>query len=241
MLPKWLLPRVTLVFLVLGVFEWAALLLLPRGSLSVGIKVIFVCVGTASTFILVMGTIFAESRVSEASWPLITLLAVVWVFVATFAIYYYVDGSYVAGSGKAGDYTCGSHYCQLSRWGAIYFTIGTLSTAGTGNIAAVGRARPIQGIQMILGMVLVLFALTAVVARFVSGPPIRDKSQDDTYAVDPRAWLIVWMLIAASRQGADGTGTSPAPVATPPPGAPGTGTSPAGPPQKPVGPPAPPG
>ena len=53
---------------------------------------------------------------------------------------------------------------------AIYFAIGTLTTAGTGNISATSEtARGIQTMQMILGLVLITFAVTIVIGRLSSG------------------------------------------------------------------------
>jgi hypothetical protein len=57
----------------------------------------------------------------------------------------------------------------LTRVDAIYVAVGTLSTAGTGNIAAISEpARTIQIIQMILDLGLVLFAVSVVVVRFMA-------------------------------------------------------------------------
>jgi len=59
----------------------------------------------------------------------------------------------------------------LSRLDAVYFAIGTLTTAGTGNIAPISQtARGIQALQMILDLGLVVFAITLVLAAFSSRP-----------------------------------------------------------------------
>jgi hypothetical protein len=107
----------------------------------------------------------SASRFREKANPaltLATLLAVIWVLVVSFAALYYANGST-----HHANLTCETNPCHMSRWGAIYFTIGTLSTSGTGNIAPVRAARAIQGIQLILNMAVILFALTAIVSRFV--------------------------------------------------------------------------
>jgi len=58
----------------------------------------------------------------------------------------------------------------LSHLDAIYFTVGTLSTAGTGTISAISAtARSIQTAQMVLNLGFLLFAVTAVVGR-ITGP-----------------------------------------------------------------------
>jgi cytochrome c biogenesis factor len=57
---------------------------------------------------------------------------------------------------------------KLSHLDAIYFAVGTLSTAGTGNIAAkTDVSRGLQTAEMIAGMVLILFAVSVFIARFV--------------------------------------------------------------------------
>jgi hypothetical protein len=59
----------------------------------------------------------------------------------------------------------------LTKLDAIYFAVGTLSTAGTGNISATSQqARLIQTTEMLLSMVVVLFVLGVAVARFINAP-----------------------------------------------------------------------
>jgi hypothetical protein len=54
----------------------------------------------------------------------------------------------------------------LSHLDSLYFSLGTLTTAGTGNIAAASEAaRRIQTIQMLLDLSLVVFAISIVVVR----------------------------------------------------------------------------
>ena len=56
---------------------------------------------------------------------------------------------------------------RLTHLDAIYFALGTLTTAGTGNISAISEiARGIQSVQMFLDLGLVLFAIGLVIARF---------------------------------------------------------------------------
>jgi hypothetical protein len=58
---------------------------------------------------------------------------------------------------------------SLSRLDAIYFTIGTLSTAGTGNIVAISEsARFLQTAQMAIDVFLVVFAIALIMPRFIS-------------------------------------------------------------------------
>lgn len=56
---------------------------------------------------------------------------------------------------------------SLSRLDAVYFAVGTLSTAGTGNLVATSElAREIQLIQMSIDTVLLVFAVALVLPRF---------------------------------------------------------------------------
>jgi Ion channel len=57
----------------------------------------------------------------------------------------------------------------LTRLDAIYFTVGTMTTAGTGNINASSEvARGLQILQMVLDLGLVVFAVGLVVAELSS-------------------------------------------------------------------------
>jgi len=58
---------------------------------------------------------------------------------------------------------------SLSRLDAVYFTLGTLTTAGTGNISATSEAsRYIQSLQMFLDLALMVFAAGLLIAQFTS-------------------------------------------------------------------------
>jgi hypothetical protein len=58
---------------------------------------------------------------------------------------------------------------RLTRLDAIYFSVGTLSTAGTGNISAVSQvARGLQTMQMILDVGFVVFAVSLAIAAISS-------------------------------------------------------------------------
>jgi len=58
---------------------------------------------------------------------------------------------------------------SLGRLDAVYFTLGTLTTAGTGNISATSEAsRYIQSLQMVLDLALMVFAASLLIARFAS-------------------------------------------------------------------------
>jgi uncharacterized membrane protein len=54
----------------------------------------------------------------------------------------------------------------LSHLDSLYFSLGTLTTAGTGNVAAASEAaRRIQTIQMLLDLSLAIFAISIVTVR----------------------------------------------------------------------------
>jgi hypothetical protein len=66
--------------------------------------------------------------------------------------------------GTAANFTEG-----LTRLDAVYFTVGTLTTAGTGTISATSQvARGLQTLQMTLGIVLIVFAVSLVIAELSS-------------------------------------------------------------------------
>lgn len=73
---------------------------------------------------------------------------------------------------------------HLTRLDAAYFTIGTLSTAGTGNIVPTSElARALQALQMALNLVFLSIAVALVVARLGS---VRRKVKDRDSSETPR-------------------------------------------------------
>lgn len=69
---------------------------------------------------------------------------------------------------------------QLTRIDAVYFTIGTLTTAGAGTISAVSQtARVLQSLQMILDMTLVVFAAALGLAAVWSQMQRRSDESTD--------------------------------------------------------------
>lgn len=68
----------------------------------------------------------------------------------------------------------------LSRLDAVYFTLGTLTTAGTGSISATSEAsRYIQSLQMVLDLVLMVFAVGLLIAQFTSSDKSRSSDSGD--------------------------------------------------------------
>ena len=71
----------------------------------------------------------------------------------------------------------GNFNIQLSRLDSIYFTLGTLSTAGTGNIFATSEtARAIQSLQMGVDFGYVLLAIGIFVSRLSSSAEPKPRS-----------------------------------------------------------------
>jgi hypothetical protein len=87
----------------------------------------------------------------------LTLIFSVVYFLAFFSALYWSYG------------TSSNFNVPLTHFDALYFALGTLSTAGTGTINATSElARGLQAAQMTLDLALVVFALGLVVARFTS-------------------------------------------------------------------------
>ncbi len=81
-------------------------------------------------------------------------------FVSMFSLIYWTFG------------TSHNFSARLTHLDAIYFTIGTLSTAGTGNIVPVSElARGLQTVQMLLDLGFLLVAVTLVVGRLAANRP----------------------------------------------------------------------
>lgn len=69
---------------------------------------------------------------------------------------------------------------DLTRLDAVYFAVGTLTTAGTGDISAVSQlARGLQGLQLALDIVFVVFAVALAVAEISARVQRRRDQQDN--------------------------------------------------------------
>lgn len=75
---------------------------------------------------------------------------------------------------------------ELSRIDALYFSLGTLTTAGTGTIAPTsGLARGFVSVQMVLDFVFVATAVTIVIARWGESPSPGSKDQPASQPAKP--------------------------------------------------------
>jgi Ion channel len=90
--------------------------------------------------------------------PVLTALALVYVFSLLLQLFSYMYWAY----GTAGNFNI-----TLSHLDAFYFTLGTLTTAGTGNISSISEtARGIQTLQMGLGWGLIAFVVVLILTRY---------------------------------------------------------------------------
>jgi voltage-gated potassium channel len=119
---------------------------------------------TVMLVVLVTAQLISVSRSGDLINIVIMLLTSFSSLVATFSTLY---GNY----GTTGNFSEG-----LTRLDAIYFTVGTLATAGTGNISAISQtARGLQTLQMVLDIGFLVFAVSLVVAKISSR---MDKRRD---------------------------------------------------------------
>ena len=94
-----------------------------------------------------------------ARYALSILLAILYSFAALVGVFSQLYWGY----GTSSNFST-----QLTRLDAIYFAIGTLTTAGTGNINATSEfARGLQTIQMMLDLALIVFAVALVMPRLI--------------------------------------------------------------------------
>jgi Ion channel len=100
------------------------------------------------------------------------LISVLSLLLANFSWFYWEAGG-------------GSNFtAPLTHLDAVYFTVGTLSTAGTGTLSAVSQsARALQTAQMAIDLMLTLFAVSVVVSRFATPLRVRRASSGQSAAI----------------------------------------------------------
>lgn len=90
--------------------------------------------------------------------PVIAAVLIVLVFSLVLQLFSYIYWAYG---------TRANFGMSLSHLDSLYFALGTLTTAGTGNLATISEtARRIQTLQMVLDVGLVVVAVTLVLARY---------------------------------------------------------------------------
>jgi hypothetical protein len=124
----------------------------------------WISVGTSAFLIMLVAIRAATERKMTPAALLVDLIVTFAAFVGSFAYLYYDEGT-------------GRAFSQdLSRLDAVYFAVGTVSTAGTGNINALSEgARATQLAEMLLAMVLVIVAGGFVLVRYMA--PMMEKSR----------------------------------------------------------------
>jgi Ion channel len=112
--------------------------------------------------------IFASINISSLPYILLSVTSTISLLMVDFSFIYWSNG------------TTANFNVSLTRLDAIYFMLGTLTTAGTGNIVATSdAARGVQSLQMFLDLALVVFAIGLVIARFSSSPPHSQPTTND--------------------------------------------------------------
>lgn len=158
LLPWWAIITVVLINVLMLFYHWSLLfnstrptsLVDTQGAIATAVVAFLVAAlatyVTASVARMRYSNIYAVSAVAVYAFLLITVL---------FATLYWTIG------------TTAHFNIELSRIDAIYFALGTLTTAGTGSIAPTSHlARAFVSGQMILNLVFIAGALTIVIARW---------------------------------------------------------------------------
>ena len=106
--------------------------------------------------------------------PVLTAIALMYTFSLILQLFSYIYWSY----GADGNFTT-----TLTHLDSFYFALGTLTTAGTGNIAPLNETtRGLQALQMGLDFALISFVVVLVLTRYsdlLNGPeaaPLKDTS-----------------------------------------------------------------
>lgn len=164
---------------VLAVAGWVEYLYVPQGLNAFVLTVL-----TIGLAVAVWMTWTAVQVVRNPEIPTVyTGLSIVIIgslVINMFALFYWTAGSMA------------NFTQQFTRLDAVYFTVGTLSTAGTGNIAATSElARGVQTAQMVLDMVLLVVAAGLLVTRLalvqrdeLAQPPVVVAANADTVPPD---------------------------------------------------------
>jgi Ion channel len=143
------LSRVVAVILAQGAL-WFNLFVFSQGTFTG----LYVIIPSVITIIGITYVLISVTRFGSMSEIALMLLLGFSSLVGNFSILYWSYG------------TTGNFTEHLTRLDAIYFAVGTLSTAGTGNISAVSQlARGLQGLQMALDIGFTVFAVALAVAE----------------------------------------------------------------------------
>src|SRR5689334_4087549 len=134
----------TLFYTLLQLGMWALFSSTHKHDPFSGVVVVMYLVGAATAVYNLIAA--AKDRSRDASDAVLLVIQVMSYVLAVFSLLYYAIG------------TAKNFSSPLSHTDAFYFALGTLSTAGTGNIVAISEdARGLQTYEMLTGIGLVLF------------------------------------------------------------------------------------
>jgi Ion channel len=129
---------------------------------------LYVIVPSAITVIGITYVLISVTRFSSMPEKALMLLFGFALLVGNFSILYWNYG------------TTGNFTEHLTRLDAVYFAIGTLTTAGTGNVSAVSQlARGLQALQMALDIGFLVFVVALAVAEIFSRMQRRRDRQEN--------------------------------------------------------------
>lgn len=124
-----------------------------------------------AALVIVIPTILGVRSSAPIRIHVLNLFIAVAMFIGLFANAYWSEG------------TSHNFSSPLTRLDAVYITVGTLTTSGTGSFTAISEpGRAIQLIEMLIGPALVLVSIAAVVHRYVTDPgtPLQAVPDSDT-------------------------------------------------------------
>jgi Ion channel len=157
------LSRTVAVILAQGAL-WFNLFVFSQGTFTG----LYVIIPSAITIIGITYVLISVTRFGSVSDKALMLLFGFALLVGNFSILYWSYG------------TTGNFTEHLTRLDAIYFAIGTLATAGTGNISAVSQlARGLQALQMALDIGFAVFVVALAVAEIFSRMKRRRDQQEN--------------------------------------------------------------
>lgn len=156
------LSRIVAVILVQGAL-WFNFFFFSQGTFTG----LYVIIPSAITIIGITYVLISVTRFVSMPETALMLLFGLSSLVGNFSILYWNYGSPV------------NFTAYLTRLDAVYFAVGTLTTAGTGNVSAISQlARGLQGLQMAVDIGFILFAVALAVTQ-ISARVRRRRDQQD--------------------------------------------------------------
>jgi hypothetical protein len=151
---KWLIVAVVILYTCYHVESWVAQFYITHRQPAGGGYVVNAVQNIAVAIVILALVCYMRLRLVA------TGLLLVYVFSLLVQFFSYIYWSY----GTQENFSR-----PLSHLDSVYFTIGTLTTAGTGSLNAISEtSRGLQTVQMTIDVVLMVFVVGLVVARFAS-------------------------------------------------------------------------